>query len=125
MWVRYLCIFPILYGYVMTKFPCNLYSKSKSQSCSLIPHQCQTSHAAAKCVKYCNEKEAKTKNAEGRINQNYRCIIVYLISLRNFCLYFHPNLFSRPIKGILEVLPPGAFRWIFWHGRIVSDQGIA
>jgi hypothetical protein len=30
----------------------------------------------------------------------------------------------KPIKGILEILnlTPGAFRWIFWHGRIVSDQ---
>jgi hypothetical protein len=34
---------------------------------------------------------------------------------------------SSPIKGILEIkklikLTPGAYRWIFWHGRIVSDQ---
>ena len=43
---------------------------------------------------------------------------------RNFCLYLHTNLVSSPIKGILEILnlTPGAFRWIFWHGRIVSDQ---
>jgi hypothetical protein len=55
---------------------------------------------------------------------------VMVISLRlgfrrNFLSVLHPNLVSSPIKGILEILnltPPGAFRWIFWHGRIVSDQ---
>ena len=43
---------------------------------------------------------------------------------RNFLSVLHPNLVSSPIKGILEILnlTPGAFRWIFWHGRIVSDQ---
>jgi hypothetical protein len=43
-----------------------------------------------------------------------------------FCLYLYPNLVSSPIEGILEIFnltpSPGAFRWIFWHGRIVSDQ---
>ena len=43
---------------------------------------------------------------------------------RNFLSVLHPNLVSSPIEGILEILlwPPGAFRWIFWHGRIVSNQ---
>ena len=43
---------------------------------------------------------------------------------RNVLSVLHPNLVSSPIKGILEIfnLTPGAFRWIFWHGRIVSDQ---
>jgi hypothetical protein len=57
------------------------------------------------------------------------CMLACLISLRlgfrrNFCLYVHPNLVSSPIMGILEIfnLTPGSFRWIFCHGRIVSDQ---
>jgi hypothetical protein len=45
-----------------------------------------------------------------------------------FCLCLHPNIVSSPIRGILEIKksmkfdPPGVFRWIFWHERIVSDQ---
>jgi hypothetical protein len=41
-----------------------------------------------------------------------------------FGLYLHPNFVSRPIKGILEIknLTPSAFRWIFWYGRIGSDE---
>ena len=45
---------------------------------------------------------------------------------RNFLSVLHPNLVSSPIQDILEIFnltpPRGEFRWISWHGRIVSDQ---
>ena len=51
-------------------------------------------------------------------------ILVEIRFRRNVCLYLHPNLVSSPIMGILEIFyfTPGSFRWIFCHGRIVSDQ---
>ena len=54
----------------------------------------------------------------------YKLISLRLGFRRNFLSVLHPNLVSSPIKSILEIfnLTTRAFRWIFWHGRIVSDE---
>ena len=89
------------------------------------------------CLFFCNIRiliaPLVSSNSSYKLNSTWIALLfthgTQIISLRlgfrrNFCLYLHPNLVSSPIKGILEIfnLTPGAFRWIFWHGRIVSGQ---
>jgi hypothetical protein len=72
----------------------------------------------------------RTLPIQGRMYTQLPILSIYVLLVENripkkfsvsiFILISFQALFRVFWK--LKVSPPGAFRWIFWHGRIVSDQ---